>query len=236
MATSSLFRSGQPLRLAWYWYLVTGIAWIIIGWIVLRFDYVSVAAVAALAGIVVLLAALAEILYAMTRASWRWLHIALAVIFAIAGIVILARPGQSFVWIAAFLGWYFLFKGFFDIVVSIATRVDNEAWWLLLIVGVVELLLGFWAAGRYVRSAALLIIWVAALAIARGIGDIVLAFGARRLAHEAESRPRIVPAAEPGREPTPGREPGSGREPGPDETTQAQPTTPMRGTGAPYGT
>ena len=45
-----------------------------------------------------------------------------------------------------------------------------------LIVGIVEVLLGFWAAGYYGRSAVLLVAWVAAIAIMRGITDIVLAF------------------------------------------------------------
>lgn len=240
MATLSVFRTGRPVRLAWYWYLVTGIVWIIIGWIVLRFDYVSVAAVSALAGIVVLVAALAEVLYAVTRPSWRWLHFGLAVIFAVAGIIILARPAASFVWIAAFVGWYFLFKGFFDIVLSFATRSENEAWWLLLIVGGIELLLGFWAAGHYVRSAALLIVWVAALALAHGISDIVLAFGVRHASEEGASAPgpRFVPAA--GRGPAAGAGPsaGPGSTAASEDTTQAQPTTPttMPGTGAPYGT
>jgi uncharacterized membrane protein HdeD (DUF308 family) len=45
--------------------------------------------------------------------------------------------------------------------------------------------LGFWAAGYYGRSAVLLIAWVAAFTLIRGVRDIVLAFRVRELQHGA---------------------------------------------------
>jgi uncharacterized membrane protein HdeD (DUF308 family) len=47
--------------------------------------------------------------------------------------------------------------------------------------GIIELALGFWAAGYYGRSAILLVAWVAAHAVIRGVRDIVLAFRVREL-------------------------------------------------------
>jgi uncharacterized membrane protein HdeD (DUF308 family) len=49
----------------------------------------------------------------------------------------------------------------------------------------IELALGFWAAGYYGRSAVLLIAWVAAFAVIRGVTNIVLAFRVRELQHAA---------------------------------------------------
>jgi uncharacterized membrane protein HdeD (DUF308 family) len=168
-------------RAPWWLFLVTGFLWLIIAWWVLRFDVTTVATVATLAGVVVLVAAAAEAVQAFTALGWRWLHALLAVLFAITGVVILARPGASFVWLAAYVGWYLLIKGFFDIVVGFATKRDHDAWWLLVLVGIVEVLLGFWAAGEFIRSAYLLVILVGALALARAIGDIVTAFRLRSL-------------------------------------------------------
>ena len=74
-----------------------------------------------------------------------------------------------------------------DIVLAFATKVDNDAWWLGLIVGIVEVILGFWAAGSFGRSAALLIVFIGAIALTRGITDIVLAFHLRKLTHESHS-------------------------------------------------
>lgn len=45
-----------------------------------------------------------------------------------------------------------------------------------LVVGIAEVLIGFWAAEYPGRSIALLIVWVGASALARGIGEIFLAF------------------------------------------------------------
>ena len=66
---------------------------------------------------------------------------------------------------------------------SISWRVEIEIWWLQLIGGIIELALGFWAAGYYGRSAVLLVAWVAAFAIVRGVRDIVLAFRVREIQH-----------------------------------------------------
>jgi uncharacterized membrane protein HdeD (DUF308 family) len=51
--------------------------------------------------------------------------------------------------------------------------------------GIIELALGFWAAGYWSRSAILLVAWVAAFAVIRGVTNIVLAFRLRELQHAA---------------------------------------------------
>jgi uncharacterized membrane protein HdeD (DUF308 family) len=49
-------------------------------------------------------------------------------------------------------------------------------WGLTLTVGVLEVLLGFWAVGYPGRSAWLLLVWVGVGVILHGIGDLVAAF------------------------------------------------------------
>jgi uncharacterized membrane protein HdeD (DUF308 family) len=58
-------------------------------------------------------------------------------------------------------------------------------WWLQLIGGILQHALGFWAAGYYGRSAALLVAWVAAFAVIRGVMNIVLAFRVHDVQHAA---------------------------------------------------
>jgi len=174
--------------LPWWLLLVTGAAWLVVSWFVLGFNGTSVTSIATLAGVVVLVAAAHEFLLGFTAPGWKWLHALLGVLFVITGIVMLIHPGRSFVWLAAFIGWYLLFKGTADIVLSFATKQENEAWWLLLIVGIVEVLLGFWAAGRFQRSAYLLVVFVAAIALSRAIGDIVMAFRLRTIQKELAGR------------------------------------------------
>ena len=80
-----------------------------------------------------------------------------------------------------------------DIVTSIAVKEDNELWWLQLILGVVEVLIGFWAVGYTGRSVALLVIWVGASALARGISSIVLGFGLHSTGKELRKKMSPTP-------------------------------------------
>ena len=109
----------------------------------------------------------------------------LALVFIVAGIVAFIHPGNTFLALAAVFSFFLIFAGTFDIIIAISTRHEIEVWWLQLIGGIIELALGFWAAGYYGRSATLLIAWVAAFAIIRGVRDIVLAFRVREIQHAA---------------------------------------------------
>ncbi|GAA1831208.1 HdeD family acid-resistance protein [Luedemannella flava] len=167
----------------WWFFLITGICWIIIAWVVLRFSLTTVETIAILAGVVILAAGVMEAVHAFTAPGWRWLHGVLAGIFLVTGVVAMLHPGNTFFWLSAFIGWYLLFKGAADVVLAFLTKEENDAWWLLLVVGIIELIFGFWAAGRFERSAYLLIVYVAVIALTHGVTDIVAAFRMRKLAH-----------------------------------------------------
>jgi uncharacterized membrane protein HdeD (DUF308 family) len=81
------------------------------------------------------------------------------------------------------VSFFFIFAGTFDLIMSISARHESDGWWLQLIAGIIEIVLGFWAAGYYGRSAVLLVAWVAAIAIIRGVTSIVLAFRVREAQH-----------------------------------------------------
>jgi uncharacterized membrane protein HdeD (DUF308 family) len=170
----------------WWLMLITGIAWIVVSVILLRFDYTSVRSISILFGIVALFAGAAEIAMLFIVAGWwKLLHAVLAFVFITAGIVSFIHPGNTFVALAAVFSFFLIFAGTFDIVIAISTRHEIDVWWVQLIGGIIEVALGFWAAGYYGRSAVLLVAWVAAFAIIRGVRDIVLAFRVREVQHAA---------------------------------------------------
>lgn len=170
----------------WWLLLVTGIAWMLVALIVLRFDYTSVSAIAILFGIVAIAAGVLEIgVLFLANGWWKLLHGLLAFIFIAAGIVAFVHPGDTFVALSAVFSFFLVFAGTFDIIVSISTRHEIGVWWLQLIGGIIELALGFWAAGYYGRSAVLLVAWVSVIALIRGVRDIVLAFRVREVQHGA---------------------------------------------------
>ena len=170
----------------WWLLLITGLAWMVVGLIVLRFDYTSVTAIATLFGLIAIAAGILEIgMVFIVAGWWRLLHAVLAAVFIVAGIVAFIHPGNTFAALAAVLSFFLVFAGAFDIIIAFSIRREADGWWLQLISGIIELALGFWAAGYYGRSAVLLVAWVAAFTLIRGVRDIVLAFRIRTIQHEA---------------------------------------------------
>jgi uncharacterized membrane protein HdeD (DUF308 family) len=170
----------------WWLLLITGIAWIVVSVILLRFDYTSVSSISLLFGFVAIAAGVMEIgALIMAAGWWKLLSAVLSFVFFAAGIVAFIHPGDTFVALAGVFSFILIFAGTFDIILSISARHEIEVWWLQLIGGIIELALGLWAAGYYGRSAVLLIAWVSAFALIRGIRDIVLAFRVREVQHAA---------------------------------------------------
>jgi uncharacterized membrane protein HdeD (DUF308 family) len=168
----------------WWWLLITGIAWMLVALILLRFDYTSVSAISILFGVVAIMAGVLEFgVMLMAEGWWKVLNGLLAVVFIVTGIVAFIHPGNTFAALAAVFSFFLIIAGTFDIIIAISVRHEIEVWWLQLISGILELLIGFWAAGYYGRSAVLLVAWVAAIAIIRGVRDIVLAFRVREVQH-----------------------------------------------------
>lgn len=170
----------------WWLMLITGVAWIVIAILILRFDYGTVAAIAVLFGVFCFVAAANEIMVSAVSSSrgWRILHWLLAILFVAVGVMAFVRPDDTFVGLAAIMSFYFIFRGAFDIATAFtASRVPG--WWVLLLVGIAEVAIGFWAAGSWKVSVVLLVSWVAAGALIHGIGQISSAFLVRRVGKSA---------------------------------------------------
>ena len=164
----------------WWIFLLTGISWLLVSIIILRFDYRSVSAVSLLFGFVACFAGANEFLaMVMAQRWWKVVHGALGLIFVVIGIVAFVHPGNTFTALAAVFSFFLIFKGAFDIILSIATRQEIEFWWLQLVVGIAEIAIGFWAAGYFGHSVILLVAWVGASALLRAITEIVFAFKLR---------------------------------------------------------
>jgi uncharacterized membrane protein HdeD (DUF308 family) len=172
----------------WWLMLVAGIAWIVVSILILRFDYGTIAAIAILAGVFCLGAAANEIVVSTLTPSkgWRILHWLLAVLFVVVGIAAFVHPGDTFVGLAAVMSFYFVFRGCFDIATAF-TAAHRTGWWVLLLVGLAEIVIGFWAAGSWNVSVTLLVSWVAAGALVHGVGQISAAFLTRTVGKGASA-------------------------------------------------
>ena len=166
----------------WWLFLITGILWMMVSLVVLRFDITSIAAVGALLGVVFAMATATEVVMATTAPSWRWAHWLLAVLFGIGSIWAFFHPLDAFWELAAILGFLLLLKGSLDITSGIVSKSYNDLWWLQLTVGILEILLAFWASQQFFAPrAALILVWVGFMALMRGISHIAMAFAVRRV-------------------------------------------------------
>jgi uncharacterized membrane protein HdeD (DUF308 family) len=181
--------AGRPAALAqlagpWWVLLLTGVAWLVISMIILRFSTASVATIGLLLGVVFLGAAASEMLIAATRVAWAWLHILMSVLFVGGAIWAFVAPFNAFWALAAVVGLLLILRGSLDLVTSIASRDINPTWWLGMVAGILELLIGFWASQQLFPARAVLVIfWAGFFALFRGISDIVVAFELRRAEH-----------------------------------------------------
>lgn len=83
---------------------------------------------------------------------------------------------------------------------SIESRPVNSVWWLGVVAGGLEILLGFWASQQVVAArAVLLILFVGFWALFRGISEIVVAFEVKSA---QDRRPAPVSSQRSGNDPT----------------------------------
>jgi uncharacterized membrane protein HdeD (DUF308 family) len=173
----------------WWWFLLVGIAWFVIAVVVLRMNLTSVTTVGVLIGVLFLVAALGELLVAAVREHWRWAHVLLSAFFLAGAIWCFIRPYNAFWSLAAAFGFLLILLGALNIFQAIESQPVNNAWWLGLVAGILEIGLGFWASEQYVPArAALLLLFVGFYALFQGFAMIAVAFHVKSLGKGMEHR------------------------------------------------
>lgn len=179
-----LARILAPVTDRWWIPLVTGVAWLVVSVLIFRFDYTTVTAVGVLFGLVAIASSANEVmLAAISTTGWRIAHLLFAALSFAVGIISFVHPGDTFVALAALVSFFLVFRGSFDVIQAFSLSRYLPGWWLLLITGIAELLIGFWAAGSWDLSAVVLVAWVGAAALMRGLTEIVAAFQLRDVGH-----------------------------------------------------
>jgi uncharacterized membrane protein HdeD (DUF308 family) len=216
-------------RASRYWWalLIVGVAWLVIGWVVLRADVTSLATVGVLLGVVFIASGVNEAaLASMVTGGWKLLHYGIAFLFLLAGLWAFIRPIDSFFALASVLGLILVFAGAFEITRGVATRGETPYWWAGLLSGVILLLLAAWVSvsdpqTSIARRTYLILFWVGFMALLRGFTQIMMGFSLRHLGIEAASRAPSVTGAGEAPPMVPARErQGMGR---PDSAQQAVP-------------
>lgn len=171
----------RPLGNRWWIFLVTGIGWILFANLILSFSYRTVWAVAVFTGFNLLFAGLSELAIARLVDEMRWAHLVLGVMGVVAGSLAFFWPDTTFLVLARLVAWVLVIRGALDIVMGLGLKEQDTWWWLRLVLGVVQIVVAFWIAGRPDASIVVLVLWVGVTAVAKGVGDIILAFRLRQL-------------------------------------------------------
>ena len=170
----------------WWVLLISGIAWLIVAWLVLRANVTSLTTVGILLGILFVAAGINEVVFAniAVGGGWKFLHYAIGVIFLLGGLWAFIR----------------LFYGAFEIVRGVASRDENRYWWVGLISGILLILLAFWVSSsdrtyNLANRTFLILFFVGFMALIRGFTQIILAFSIRRVGHQLDAEAAPTRAA-----------------------------------------
>jgi uncharacterized membrane protein HdeD (DUF308 family) len=173
-------------RIARFWWLelLFGVLWLVIAAVVLKFDDASVVTVGVLTGILFLVFAGEEFLFALLdRGLTRWLWALFGALLVAAGVVSLIHPRETFAGFADILGFVFLLIGVIWTIQAFGEESFNRLWWLNLIGGILLIVLAFWTSGEFfLERAATLLVFVGIWAAVKGVNDVVRAFEIRKLA------------------------------------------------------
>ena len=192
--TAGLSRDAvRGLTGSWWLFLILGVLWILFGMFVLSYNAGSLLALALFAGVTFIMTGITQVMDAGRAESWRWLYLVGGILSILAGIVAFIWPGRTLLVLAVILAWFLVFKGIVDIVGALVHH-GRPYWWLGLILGILELLLGMWAAGYPGRSLFVFVNLVGIYAIFYGFTELFAAFDLRGLGRRLDRLPPERPA------------------------------------------
>jgi uncharacterized membrane protein HdeD (DUF308 family) len=169
----------------WWMFLAFGVLWVLFGMVVLSYRVGSLLALAVLAGVVFILSGVSELGAAREARDWRWLYLLSGVLSIAAGVIAFIWPGITLFVLSILLSWFLIAMGIIHVVGALAGP-KRSWWWMTLLLGIAEFLLGAWAASYPGRSLLVFVNLVGIYALIHGFTDIFGAFALRAVIREME--------------------------------------------------
>jgi uncharacterized membrane protein HdeD (DUF308 family) len=171
----------------WWAGVVGGVVSVIVGAVILSVDW-SVDSLALAVGILLALRGLATAASRPADGSARRVNLVVGALEIAAGVAVVVWPEIGLLTLAVVIGARILVGGVLLLVGAIVHR-ELPWWWLMLVLGLIQVPLGIWALRRPGMTLAILVTLVGVWAIVAGIWELVLALEIRRHARRSGGKP-----------------------------------------------
>jgi uncharacterized membrane protein HdeD (DUF308 family) len=177
--------AAEDMARSWWVLLLNGAVLIVSGVLIFSIDW-TIRSLATFIGAVFIFQGVAEALTSGIDARVRRANVLTGLLSIATGIVIIAWPTPGLVAIGIVLGAWLIVTGTLAISGAFAVRRFLPNWWLVLILGLLEIPLGVLALANPGATLAALITVAGIWAVAIGAMHIVLSFEIKRLPHEVD--------------------------------------------------
>jgi uncharacterized membrane protein HdeD (DUF308 family) len=178
-------KAAEQVARNWSVLLLNGALLVIAGILVFSIDW-TIRELATFIGALFILQGVVEALTTGIDARARRANVVAGLLSIATGIAIIAWPGPGVLAVAIFLGAWLIVSGTLAISGALAARRLLPDWWLLLILGVLEIPLGVLALATPGAALAALITVAGIWAVAIGVMRIVIAFELKRLPKDVD--------------------------------------------------
>jgi hypothetical protein len=177
--------AAQQIARNWWMLLLNGAVMIVAGLLIFSIDW-SVRSLATFIGALFIFEGLTYALTTGIDARVRRTNVVTGLLSAATGVAIIVWPGPGIVAVAIFLGAWLIVGGTLAISGAFAARSLMSDWWLLLIMGLLEIPLGVLALANPGATLAALITVAGIWAVAIGVMRIVVSFQLKRLPDDVD--------------------------------------------------
>ena len=172
----------SALRGNWFWFVILGVALVVLGMVALGSVVIASLAAAAAIGVLLLLGGAAEVVGAFWCRGWSgfFLELLSGVLSIVVGLLFLRAPGGALAALTLLLACFLMVGGIFKVVAAVGYRF--AAWGWSLVGGIVDVILGVMLWQEWLASA----LWVIGLFVRinlmfRGFNWIALGLALRSL-------------------------------------------------------
>jgi uncharacterized membrane protein HdeD (DUF308 family) len=172
--------AAQQIARNWWVLLLNGAVLIVAGFLIFSIDW-TVRDLATFIGALFIFQGLAEALTTGIDARVRQANVIVGLLSIATGVLIIVWPEPGLLAVAIVLGAWLIVMGTFAISGAVAARDVLPGWWLLLIIGLLEIPLGVLALANPGATLVALVTVAGIWAVALGVMRVVLAFEVKRL-------------------------------------------------------